>query len=332
MTMGDEMGAGGSSSGGAAASEQGAALVRMGRMAEAAQALERAVAENPADEQSWRLLGGALSAQGDAAGAVGAFEHAARLAPDSPKNHYNLAVALQASGQVYAARTHLDQALALNPDYEQARTLMDDLMRQGETRGAGMPQPTPSSSSDVPAAPAPRYTPASTAGSDDLAPVGGGGYSPSAPSGTGAGNGGGTSVPNLGSSLYGGAPPQPPQPQQPGAPPPPVLGSPQGTGGYNGPGGGINRPAYGGPPVNGTQILVLGILSIFICGPILGTIALVQANSAMRILDMGGDQSERGKINAGRICGIIGLVLSVVLLIARLAGVGAAVSQGVGRP
>lgn len=65
---------------------------------------------------------------------------------------------------------------------------------------------------------------------------------------------------------------------------------------------------YAPAPVNGTLILVFGILSIVICG-ILGPVAWIMGNSALRILDTPGiDQMQRGTVVAGRICGIIGTV------------------------
>ena len=355
MSMDDNAATGGEGTGPAPPREQGAALMRMGRMAEAVQALQRAVADDASDEQSWRLLGGALSARGDQAGAVRAFEQSAQLAPASPKSHYNLAVALQATGQLYEAKSHLDQALALDPNYGQARALLDELARQADTRGSGMAQPTGGPAAPPSPRPSAYATPTATStstSSDDLAPVGGpvafgsgmsnsgamlggrsaggddlasvggntGGYA-GAPPPLPPPGGGQTSVPNLRPAPYG-VPTAPPPPPGAYAPPPPVLG------GLN-PYGGMGAQA---PPIKGGQILALAIVSFFICGPILGTIALVQANGALRILNMGGDQSERGKVSAARICAIIALCLNVVLIIVRLAGIGAAISGGASRP
>jgi len=79
---------------------------------------------------------------------------------------------------------------------------------------------------------------------------------------------------------------------------------------YSPPPGG--QPPYGGPvgaPVNGTMILVLGILSI-VCLPILGPVALIMANNALKSGPI--DPAQAGSVNAGRICGIIGCVLLVI--------------------
>ena len=69
-----------------------------------------------------------------------------------------------------------------------------------------------------------------------------------------------------------------------------------------------------GSPVNGTLILVLGILSLVCCG-FLGPAAWIMGNNALNTLrGGGGDPSQSGLVTAGRICGIIGTVLLVVQL------------------
>lgn len=58
-----------------------------------------------------------------------------------------------------------------------------------------------------------------------------------------------------------------------------------------------------------TTILVLGILSLVCCSP-LGVVALVMGNNELRAIEDGRRPPEnRGTANAGRICGIIALVL-----------------------
>ncbi|MES2462173.1 MAG: DUF4190 domain-containing protein [Armatimonadota bacterium] len=58
--------------------------------------------------------------------------------------------------------------------------------------------------------------------------------------------------------------------------------------------------------VNGTMILVFGILGFVLCPPF-GLVAWSMGTNAIRHLDSLGirESSERGLANAGRICGII---------------------------
>jgi hypothetical protein len=62
----------------------------------------------------------------------------------------------------------------------------------------------------------------------------------------------------------------------------------------------------------GTLILILGIASI-VCIQLLGPVAWIMGNRAIREIDANpGAYSNRGTVNAGRICGIIGTVFLVV--------------------
>jgi hypothetical protein len=63
--------------------------------------------------------------------------------------------------------------------------------------------------------------------------------------------------------------------------------------------------------------MILGILSLFCCGVITGTVAIILAQQAKReIAASGGMQSGGGQAQAGFILGIIGIALTVVGLIA----------------
>jgi hypothetical protein len=92
-------------------------------------------------------------------------------------------------------------------------------------------------------------------------------------------------------------------------PPPSPHGSP-----YGGPYG---APYYGAREhPQGTTILVLGILSLVVCG-LLGPFAWVMGNNAIAEIDQNpAAYTNRGAVQAGRICGIVGtclLILSVVI-------------------
>jgi hypothetical protein len=82
-----------------------------------------------------------------------------------------------------------------------------------------------------------------------------------------------------------------------------------------------------------TTILVLGILSLVCCQP-LGIAAWVMGNNELRAIDEGRRPPEnRGTANAGRICGIVALALSAVLVLLLLTGALASIPfmDGLGR-
>ena len=95
----------------------------------------------------------------------------------------------------------------------------------------------------------------------------------------------------------------------------------------------IGSPAM--KPHRANTVLVLGILSLVVCGP-LGFAAWVMGNSDLREMERGlMDPSGRDSTNAGRITGIIGavifilaiLVFAVVFLVMGAAGIAAAASS-----
>jgi hypothetical protein len=65
----------------------------------------------------------------------------------------------------------------------------------------------------------------------------------------------------------------------------------------------------GGGQVNGTLILVLGILGIVLC-QLLGPVAWIMGNSATRAV--GGDPQQLNLANIGRVLGIIGTVILIL--------------------
>jgi len=85
-------------------------------------------------------------------------------------------------------------------------------------------------------------------------------------------------------------------------------------------------------PHRGAVVLVLGILGIVVCF-ICGIIAWVMGNNDLREMDEGlMDPTGRGITQAGKICGMISVILVIVgtaiwLLIAMFLGAGAALSH-----
>jgi len=72
----------------------------------------------------------------------------------------------------------------------------------------------------------------------------------------------------------------------------------------------------------GVLILVLGILSI-VCCLICGIVAWVMGNNDLRQMAAGTmDPAGRGLTKAGKICGIVGIVLQIVWVVLWLLGVG----------
>jgi hypothetical protein len=92
-------------------------------------------------------------------------------------------------------------------------------------------------------------------------------------------------------------------------PPPPPPGPLPGYAAYQ------QRPAVDHP--NGTTVLVLGILSLVVCG-LLGPVAWVMGNNAIREMDAqpGVQFGNRGNVTAGRVCGIIGTVMLALGILA----------------
>ncbi len=75
-------------------------------------------------------------------------------------------------------------------------------------------------------------------------------------------------------------------------------------------------------PHRGVLILIFGILSI-VCCFIFGIIAWVLANGDLKAMAAGQmDPSGRGMTQAGKICGIVGIVLQLVGIVLQLLGIG----------
>ncbi|MFN4259493.1 MAG: DUF4190 domain-containing protein [Gemmataceae bacterium] len=69
-------------------------------------------------------------------------------------------------------------------------------------------------------------------------------------------------------------------------------------------------------PHRGTMILVFGILSLFICGPIFGPMAWIMGNGDLEKMRQGiMDPSGEQLTNVGKILGMIGTILAVILIV-----------------
>lgn len=106
---------------------------------------------------------------------------------------------------------------------------------------------------------------------------------------------------------------------------PPPYQAPQYNQQYNA--GGAYGP--GGEHPQGTMILILGILSLVCCGLFTGIPAIIMGRKALREIDAApGRFSNRGIVNGGYICGIIGTVLSALGVIFYVIVAIAALSTG----
>lgn len=90
-------------------------------------------------------------------------------------------------------------------------------------------------------------------------------------------------------------------------------------------------------PHRGVLVLVLGILGLVLC-VICGVVAWIMASGDLKQMDAGlMDPSGRGLTQAGKICGIIAVVLNVLLLglyvvLFVIVGIGAAAAAAGGSP
>lgn len=100
-----------------------------GEHVEAIRAMQRAVAQRPADALYHNTLGTVLAAAGELDAAIGALRRACTLQPDMAAGWYNLGVMLIRSVRFEEAADALTRAVALAPDHMQARAQLADMLR-----------------------------------------------------------------------------------------------------------------------------------------------------------------------------------------------------------
>jgi len=110
--------------------------------------------------------------------------------------------------------------------------------------------------------------------------------------------------------LGGGATPVDPASPRPISPPNMPYGY-----GYGAPGMGMGMGMDAPRSSNATTILVLGILSLVVCA-VMGPIAWWMGSAELKAIDAGlVSQQDRGTVNAGYICGIIGSILMLISIV-----------------
>lgn len=101
-----------------------------GRMQEARDLLEQAVAEAPQEAEPYLYRALARVELGDSSGARGDFDRALDLRPGSAMGHHYYGDLLLSAGDLDAAELHLRRALDVDPGYARARYRMGDLFRR----------------------------------------------------------------------------------------------------------------------------------------------------------------------------------------------------------
>jgi tetratricopeptide (TPR) repeat protein len=117
--------------------DQGLALHAAGRIVEAAERYEAALAVDPQQFDALHMLGVARFQSGDGGGAAALLARAVRLAPDVAAAHSHLGMALTLLGRLDEAALSCERAAALEPDNAEARVnLGNALMALGRAEPA----------------------------------------------------------------------------------------------------------------------------------------------------------------------------------------------------
>jgi tetratricopeptide (TPR) repeat protein len=112
----------------------GLAFSEISAIDKTAAALEKAVQLDPRHARAWYNLGLARNSLGQADGAVEALVRAESLSPGDPQIPYARATILVRMGRLPEARIAAARAVEINPQYAQAKQLLDDLSRAPASR------------------------------------------------------------------------------------------------------------------------------------------------------------------------------------------------------
>ena len=101
----------------------GFTLQEQGKLEEAIEAYNKALAIKPDYAQAYYNLGNALHEQGKLEEAIEAYNKALAIKPDYAQAYYNMGITLQEQGKLEEAIEAYNKSLAIKPDYAAARAL-----------------------------------------------------------------------------------------------------------------------------------------------------------------------------------------------------------------
>lgn len=104
-------------------------LASKGRIKEAQQVFQQAVAIDPVDVLAYVNMGNLLDQLGKKSEAEQSYRKAISLEPDNARAHYNLALLLEESGRRTEAQKEMSTAVALDPGDADARTQLELLSK-----------------------------------------------------------------------------------------------------------------------------------------------------------------------------------------------------------
>ena len=108
----------------------GNALKDQDKLNEAIAAYNKVLAIKPEHAEAYNNMGVALKNQGKLAEAIASIKHALSLKPDFADAHYNMGAALKEQGKLEEAIEALNNALSLKPDYVEAHNNMGNTLQE----------------------------------------------------------------------------------------------------------------------------------------------------------------------------------------------------------
>ena len=108
----------------------GVALQEQGKLEEAIEAYNKALAIKPDYAEAYYNMGNALKEQGKLEEAIEAYNKALAIKPDYAEAYNNMGIALQEQGKLEEAIEAYNKALAIKPDYAEAYNNMGDTLKE----------------------------------------------------------------------------------------------------------------------------------------------------------------------------------------------------------